>query len=282
MNSDWATALLALTFAMGLAHGDMLPVCTGIGDGGQVEEQPNCFVPNAGGGFAVTNSYLNDPTFVNTSVTQNVDDYQTTISAVLNGTTTVYQQTFDLPFDAVSVQNAITIANAMLASDGAAFGAPQQTSNSSTLQSSVLSYVPTSPTLDIPTLVGCVFYPASYGGTVSCDGVPVAWTLSPVDTIGPLAIMIGANNTDEFTVLAGQTDVNLTYNYSYTVNQNAITTNTYLITQSYVIDGTNSASTPEPGTLGLIGCGLALCVGVRGAVLRRRAGNLPPTTRNRV
>ena len=289
MNSYWATALLALTFALGSARGDTLPLCTGIGDGGLGEEQPNCLVPNAGGTFAVTYSYLNDPTFVNTPVTQDVDDYQTTISAILNGTTTVYQQTFDLPFNALSVQNAITIANAMLASDGAASGAPQQTSNSMTLQSSVLSSVPTTPTLDIPTLVGCVFYPPSYGGSVTCDGVPVTWTLTPVDTYGPAAIMIGANKTDQFFVAAGEVDDDLTYNYSYVVNQNAVTTNTYLITQSYEINGTtNSASTPEPGALALIGCALAILAlrqrtwrigGILAAAIGlARGGNLPPCT----
>jgi len=56
----------------------------------------------------------------------------------------------------------------------------------------------------------------------------------------------------------------------YPVDQNAVTTNTYLITQSYVIDGTtNASSTPEPGTVGMIGIGLALCVAVRRCAPRR-------------
>jgi hypothetical protein len=57
----------------------------------------------------ITTSFLNDPIFVNTPLTQVVNDYQTTITAVLNGGATVYQRTFSVPFNAVSVQNGIAI-----------------------------------------------------------------------------------------------------------------------------------------------------------------------------
>jgi hypothetical protein len=81
--------------------------------------------------------------------------------------------------------------------------------------------------------------------------------------------MIGAAASDEFVVLAGQEDTNITNDYSYVVDQNANTVNTYLTTQSYVIDGTTSvSSTPEPGTFALIGCGMALFAAVRSRASR--------------
>jgi hypothetical protein len=65
-------------------------------------------------------------------------------------------------------------------------------------------------------------------------------------------------------ILGGQEDINVNQDYIYTVDQNAVTTNTYLTTQSYVIEGTtNSGSAPEPGTLALIACGLAFLARVR-------------------
>jgi hypothetical protein len=71
--------------------------------------------------------------------------------------------------------------------------------------------------------------------------------------------MIGPDLSDEFIVLAGQLDVNINSDFTYDVYQNAVTTDTYLTAQSFEIDGTTGTGTvPEPGTLGLIGCGLAL------------------------
>lgn len=249
MHSYW-TALLALTFATGLAYCDNLPPCTGTNLTLQ-ETQTNCVLTNPGGSVIVTNSTTDDPAFVNTPVSQTIDDYQTTITGLLNGGTTVYQQTFDLPFNAVSVQNAVAIANAMLAADGASFGSPQLTGNSTTLQSSVLSYVQTSPPCD----------PVATG---TCPGVTITSAMSSGTTFGPATIMVGAYASDEL-ILGGQEDININTNFMYTVDQNAVTTNTYLITQTYTIDGTtNTSSAPEPGTLVQLGCALAVLA------LRRR------------
>jgi hypothetical protein len=177
------------------------------------------------------------------------------------------------------VQNAIAVANSLLTGDGATFGPPVLTSNSMTLVSTTTSYAPTSPTLDLPTLFAC--NPTISNYTETCDGVSVTSTedsSSAVDTFGPVTIMTGAGNTDEYAIPGGQEDINVNQDYTYVVDQNAVTTNTYLTTQSYEIDGTtNSTSTPEPGTLALIGCGLALCVGVRRTALPQHANSLPPT-----
>jgi hypothetical protein len=122
------------------------------------------------------------------------------------------------------------------------------------------SFVPTSPTLDLPTLFGCNPTISNYAET--CDGVSVTGTedfSSAVDTFGPVTIMTGAGNTDEYVIPGGQEDINVNQDYTYAVNQNAVTTNTYLTTQSYEIDGaTRSVSTPEPGTWGLVVASLLL------------------------
>jgi hypothetical protein len=77
--------------------------------------------------------------------------------------------------------------------------------------------------------------------------------------------MTGLGLSDEFVILSGQLDINLNYDFTYDVDQNAITTNTYLTTQSYDIYGTTTASgVPEPGTWGITGCALVLLA------LRRR------------
>lgn len=255
----------AILVTIGLARADNLAACTATGLVAQ-EEQSGCLVSPEVAATVITISFLNDPTFVNTPLSQIVNDYQTTITAVLNGGATVYQQTFSAPFNAVPVQNAIAIADALLSGDGATLGAPFQTSNSTALVSSVTSDVPTSPTLDLPTLFGC--NPTISNYTETCDGVSVTSTYdssSAVYTFGPVTIMTGAGNTDEYAIPAGQEDINVNDDYTYVVNQNAVTTNTYLTTQSYEIDGTtNTGSVPEPGTLGLLGCALAVLA------LRRR------------
>jgi hypothetical protein len=108
----------------------------------------------------------------------------------------------------------------------------------------LLSYVPTSTTLDLPTLIGCVDISAS----ATCSGVAVTNTQTDIVTFGPATITIGIGLTDEFDVISGQEDINVNNDYTYTVDQNAITADTYLTTQSYVIDGTTGSSVPEPGT----------------------------------
>jgi hypothetical protein len=205
----------------------------------------------------ITASIFDTPTFVDTPSSQTVNQYQTSVTALLNGGTTALQETFAAPFSDSSVQNAIAQADALFAADGATFGSPMLTLNSTALQSSVLSYVATSPSLDLPTLFGCGL---SINTTGTCGGVSVAYTSAdPAETYGPATIMIGVNGTDLFTVLSGQEDINVIETFSYNVDRNATTTNTYLTTQSYVIDGTTqgtASSVPEPASAGLVLLGI--------------------------
>lgn len=230
-------SLAGLFVAIGLVQAQSLPPCTGAYFGLQ-ETQSNCVVTlNPGGQQVITDSFTSDPTFLNTPVSQSVNQYQTTLIAVTNGVA-VFQQTYAVAFSDPSVQSAILQAGAVLTSDGATFGSPALTSTSTTLQSSILSYVPTSPTLDLSTLIGC---DPEFGitTTATCSGVTVTATPEPATvTFGPATIMVGPNYSDQFFVLAGQEDINQDQNFTYTVTQNVVTTNTYLTSQTYVIQGT--------------------------------------------
>jgi hypothetical protein len=169
----------------------------------------------------------------------------------------VYDQVFDAPFSNLSVQNAIAAADALLASDGAGFGSPALILNSSTLESIVLS---SGPTLDLSTIESCASAYASASGITAtsfsfpCDGVPAAVATPTTEIFGPAVIMTGLGLTDEFDVLPGQLDIDVDTDYSYT--QNPIETDTYLITQSYEVDGTTGA-VPEPATWSLLVLGFA-------------------------
>src|ERR1017187_2465128 len=92
-----AVLLPALAFAAALAQGGPLLPCSAANIVLQ-EQQSNCVVANPGGNTVVTVSYTNSPTLVNTPVSQSVNQYQTTLTALLNGGTSVFQQTFAAPF----------------------------------------------------------------------------------------------------------------------------------------------------------------------------------------
>jgi sugar lactone lactonase YvrE len=221
-----------MLMASGLAQTQTLPPCTAANLVLQEQQQSNCVAINPGSPTVVTASFLNSPTFVNTSVSQSVNQYQTTLAAAANGVT-VFQQSFNVPFSDPSVQSAITQADAVLTSDGATFGSPVLSATATTVQSSV-SYVPTSPVFDVTALISCVEVAAS--GT--CSGVTITNSSSNTVSFGPQTVMIGPGLSDQFVILSGQEDINVNNNYTYTVAQNAVTTNTYLMTQTYVIQGT--------------------------------------------
>jgi hypothetical protein len=208
--------------------------------------------PNPGGATVVTNStssYLTGA-FVDTPVAARVDQYQTTIDALLNGGQ-VFQETFGLSFSDPAVQAAVAAADAILAGDGASYGSPGLVSSSTSLAGSQLSYVTTgeSPTGAVET--------------------------TTLDTFGPSYIAVGDNLGDLFLVLAGQLDINVNTEVFYAADRNAITTSTYLTTQTYDIDG-NTSTVPEPGSWSMGGAGLLafmLAAWGKRTVAGRGAGN---------
>jgi hypothetical protein len=194
--------------------------------------------PNPGGQDVVTNSTTSSYVTVQTPVTQQVNQYSTTLKAILNGSQTVFQQTYTVAFSDPAVQAAVSTADAILTGDNASPSAPAQTSTSTVLQSSQVSNGP-------------IVQSATATGNT---------TVTDTDTFGPATIMVGDNQSDTFTVLAGQEDVNVNTNNEYYAYQNVTTTNTYLTTQTYTISGTAAAvsATPAPASWLLMLTGLAV------------------------
>jgi len=195
-----------------------------------------CLAPNPGGSTVVTNSTTSSYVAQDTPVSIRVDQYSTALSAILNGSATVFQQSYALAFTDPTVQAAVTSADAILTGDHATFSAPVLTSTSTALQSSQVSWVFTGDTT--PT------------GNVTQTGVT---------TFGPVALPVGQNQTDVFIVLAGQLDINLNTNTEYYAARNDVTTSTYLTTSAYTISGTASVSaTPAPASWMLLVTGLGV------------------------
>ena len=194
--------------------------------------------PNPGGQSVITNSTTSSYVTVQTPVSQQVNQYSTTLKAILNGSQTVFQQTYAVAFSDPAVQAAVSTADAILTGDNASPSAPAQTSTSTVLQSTQVS---NGPIVQSTTATGNS-------------------TVTDTETYGPATIMVGANLSDTFTVLAGQEDVNVNTNTEYYAYQNVTTTNTYLTTQTYTISGTAAAvsATPAPASWLLLLTGLAV------------------------
>jgi len=211
---------------IGVAQAQTLPPCTATGMLAQ-EAQSNCLVANPGGQLVITSSNTEVPTYVDTPVSQRVDQYQTTLIARSNSGVIVFQQTFAAAFNDPSVQSAVTQEQAQLSIQSA----PLLASSSTALQSSLVSYVQTSPTPTINS--SCIQF--GVAGTGTCSGVMVTDTTAETKTFGPATIMIGENQSDEFIVAGGQEAIDVNDSFSYVVTRNVVTTNTYLTAQTYVL-----------------------------------------------
>ena len=198
-----ADALLAVS--LGYAQAETLPACSSA--------SPPCIAPDPGGHEVVTNSTTSSYVAQDTTVSQQVNQYSTTLKATI-GSQTMFEQTYAAAFNYPLVQAAVSAADAILMADRATPGAPVQTSSSSALQGSQSSYVRTSDTT--PT-----------GNSTQSDTV----------IFGPAAINVGTNQSEVFLVLAGQEDINVNTNTEYYAARNVVTTDTYLTTQTYTIQG---------------------------------------------
>ena len=187
-----------------------LPACSSA--------SPPCLSPDPGGHQVITNSTTSSYVVQDTVVSQRVNQYSTTLKATI-GSQTVFEQTYAAAFSDPAVQAAVSAADAILTADRATPGAPVQTSSSSALQGSQSSYVLTGDT-------------AATGNTTQSDSV----------TNGPAAITVGNNQTDVFIVNLGQQDINVNTNTEYFADRNVVTTDTYLTTQTYTIQGTGGTA----------------------------------------
>jgi hypothetical protein len=205
--------------------------------------------PNPGTTFVTTNSTTATITYADTAVTDTVDDYSTTLLALVNGSQ-VSSVTLLAPYSDPTVAAAIATADGILTGDGATFGSPSLLSSTSVLQSSIIT--PPSESFTCETVPSTDFT----GGIVT-----------EATTFGPATITVGDCNQDSFFILAGQTDINVNTDNLYTIPVETVTTDTYLDSATYEIAGTTEVApgvTPEPASVELVLSGLgAIACGLR-------------------
>jgi len=178
------------------------------------------------GNIIVTASYTEETTDDDTPSTVTQNDYQITLEGILNGSKTVFDQTFAVPFSDPSVQSAVTQADADLMSAGATLlDMPTLTVNTTALTDSKLVYTQTGSSSSSSTTDATIFGPA---------------TLYNVNS-GPVTSSLALYFDPVFTVIAGQEDENINTDTQLTIDRNAVTTDTDLTSQTYIIDGTSSA-----------------------------------------
>jgi hypothetical protein len=145
--------------------------------------------------------------------------YSTTIQAILDGTRTVYNQTFALPYTDTTVQQAIAQADAELRNDGAAPSQPTL-AQSGTTSSTSTAVTPT-------------------GTTTSFAGAPTTVTFGP-NTIGSPDLNDALAGDGYLIIRQGQEDINVTGIDQDASSQTVTTTTTNLLTQTYTITGNNA------------------------------------------
>jgi hypothetical protein len=200
--------------------------------------------PNPGGQTVITNSTTATITYADTLVTDNLDDYSTTLLALVNGSQ-VSSVTLLAPYSDPTVAAAIATADGILTGDGATFGSPSLLSSTSVLQSSVITPPSESYTCESAEATGSTYDTGS--------------TVTTAETFGPAAITVGDCNSESFFILSGQTDINVNTNNAYTIPVETITTDTYLDSATYEIAGTTEVApgvTPEPASVELVLSGL--------------------------
>jgi hypothetical protein len=177
----------------------------------------------------LSSAFYHPASLTTTQASAAAQAYSTTILAILDGTQTVYNQTFALPYAEPTVQQAVARAAADLENDGAAPSQPALT-RSDTTNSTSTTVTPT-------------------GTTSGSVGTTTTFTNGP-NTIGspneyfPIA-GIGAGY---YTIPPGQENINVTTILPYTSSQTITTTTTNLLTQTYTITGSNAAECFRAGT----------------------------------
>ena len=199
-----------------------------------------------------TTSTTSGTTFTDQFQTERVDTFLTRITARINGGVTVYDQSFNV-----------------------AFGQPAVTAAIAAAQAALNAAVEPDPTIVGPTLI------SSTELLIDTDTDLVSQLLNHIETsvtttttFGPATILVGEDQSVPFIVDAGTLNINTNTHTQSFFDRLFLTTDTYLTSQTYELVGypQQVAAVPEPGTLGLIGLGLA------GMALWRRRRTLPHRT----
>ena len=226
-------------------------------------------VPAAWGANTVTAtaSLAEVDTILTTPVTQRVDTFSTELRARMVTGGFLYDQTFAVAFSDPAVQAAITTAKGVLTGAGAvSFNGPFQFSNSQSLVSSNANTVINNTALSQSILNTEVFVgpqTISTGNFGLCQSYTLDGSGHPVpagcvaDTPPKFPPFPGPFPFTSFSIVPGGVDVDTLALQLVTINQTTTTTNTFLTTQVYEVDGfpQGVTATPAPPTLmlGLIG-----------------------------
>ena len=178
-------------------------------------------------GVSTTTSTQFFTIYNDTVSSQATHTYATTIDAVLNGGSVVYDQTFNLPYSDPQVQAAVAAARTALINAGAAPGAADLSASNTS--------IPTSQTTAMVT-----------GQSTTVAVSPGDVRLGP-DIIGPnLHLSSGGATTDGslpggyLGIIPGQVSIDIPEQSTTTVSRTVTTTSTDLLSQQYVISGTST------------------------------------------
>jgi len=207
-------------------------------------------------GTTFTTSAAEIDTINTTNVTQRVDTFSVELKARMQSGAFLYDQTSHVPFSDPSVQTAITQAQGVLTGVGAhSFTGPTQLSSVQSSVSSVTNVVQTG-TQTTQTIVGYKVFVGPLTITVGNLGVCQSYALD----VNNYATLTGCPGGTTLPIAAGGVDVDTTTLSLVTISQTATTTNAFLTTQVYELDGFPQSTppvTPAPPSLLLLFTALA-------------------------
>ncbi len=226
-----------------------------------------------------------------TNLTQRVDQFSTELRARLPGGPLLLDQTFAAPFSDPVVQSALVSAQQLLTAQGAKgfVGPALLNSNTVLTNSSTISSPPiqTAPSQDLLKTTNAV------GGGTFVNGIEfnpvivqtgVIGQCQGVTDIGPAPNGFGfignpfgcdPNAGNPLKVIVGTQNANINVHTLYSLGVTNTTTNTFLTSQVYELDGTSAPATssvPEPGTFALTALAIAGFWGLRLRMRRTTRG----------
>ena len=164
-----------------------------------------------------------------TTVNQQVNQFSTELIAQMAGGPVLFDQTFNAAYSDPTVQAAVAQATGVLTGAGAtSITGPTETISSQTLVSS--------------------------SSTVQVTSTSETYSVSVNFYIGPQTIMVGPDQSQALTLLAGWTDIDTLTTTTVDIDQTVTNTDTYLTTTVYDMVG-SVVPVPEPSSALVLGLG---------------------------